>query len=152
MAFRTRLPKATPRVPADTGARGVLNFTSRRKADNAASAGSGGAPSGPVRASGASPSRFAGVRGRQLAGAGIGAGAVVAGLGAGAGVYKHLGSGGGALSLLFGEPEPEGGQPPSSKAPTLFGELGESVGVPGSLLGLAVVAGVLIWLSKRRGK
>lgn len=99
---RRRIPARPERsTPWETGQSGTAPSSATIKVDSANLAGSGGAPSGPVRASGNSPSIRSGVqRGAVLVGAGAGLGAAFA-------IPKLLGSGrsGGLDDLIFGTPK-----------------------------------------------
>lgn len=122
-------------VPWEAGQRGTTPKTAVVKADPANLAGSGGAPSGPVRASGRSPSIRAGIeRGAVLAGVGLGVGAAIS-------VPKLLGEGrqGGLDDVLFGTPtqDRDGDGKPDPTPPS------ESLLNPAFVL--ILVAGLIAW-------
>lgn len=133
---RRRIPARPERAtPWESGQRGTTPSSATIKADPANLAGSGGAPSGPVRASGRSPSIRAGLqRGAVLAGVGAGVGAAIA-------VPKLLGEGreGGLDDVLFGTPKSDrdGDGKPDPSPP------GEALLNPAVLL--LLVVGLVAW-------
>lgn len=149
-ARRTPARPEAPR-PAESGSRGVLDHTARQRVDPADLGGSAGAPSGPVRASGRSPSIRAGAeRGLLLAGTGAAVGLAV-------GLPRVFGggSGGGLLDDVFGDgkPEPKGDdEDGGSDGSSLFDAAGEALGVNPGFLVLVVGAGTLIYLWRRQTK
>lgn len=96
---------------------------------------------------------------RKTGGILVKTGAVALPVGAGIGLAKHFGSGGGILPLLFGNQNEGGGGgsdgggggggDDKEGGRSLFEGLGDSLGVPGSLLGIVAIAVVAVIIVKK---
>lgn len=133
--------------PAGSPAKGSLPSVGVKKRDPASLGGATGAPGGPARASGTSPSIRRGVeRGALIAGTGLGVGAAFA-------IPNLFGGGdGGFFDFATDDPkdDPGGGDGGGGGGDSVFGALGEALGVNPGLLVIVVAAGGLIWLARRR--